>query len=122
MTIHTGPEAAAVKRGGEPMLLGHYLTYQVARSNLCALADATETGRLHDYWDVLDVIDFLHPPDQLAVALPVRGVSRYAMYVAARRAIEDLGRYGLDPVNLLEARHLLDAAWAEDPGAVRAAP
>lgn len=122
MTIHTGPDAATVKRGGEPMLLGHYLTYQVARSNLCALAEATDTGHLHDYWDVLDLIDSLHPPGQLAAALPVHGVSRYAMYAAASHAIEDLSRYGLDPVALLEVRDLLDGAWAEDPGAVRAAP
>ncbi|MFD6177262.1 MULTISPECIES: hypothetical protein [unclassified Isoptericola] len=119
MTIPTGPAEAAVERGGEPMLLGHYLTYQVARSNLCALAEATDAGHLHDYWDVLDLIDSLHPPGQLAVALPVRCISRYAMYTAARQAISNLSGFGLDPVVLLRAGELLDASWAADRGVVR---
>ncbi len=119
MTIHTSPGTTAVDDHREPMLLGHYLTYQTVRSNLCALAEATGPDHLHDYWDVLDLIDSLHEPAQLAVALPVHNISRYAMYDAVSNAIRYLSRYGLDPVVLHQARDLLDATWAADPGTAR---
>lgn len=119
MTVHVHRLEAAVEQAREPMLLGHYLTYQIARSNLCALAETATAGQLHDYWDVLELIDSLHTPMGLAVALPMRGVSRYAMYDAARHAIRHLSRYGLNPVVLRDARDVLDATWADDPGTKR---
>lgn len=119
MTLQTHLPASGADQGGEPMLLGHYLTYQIARTHLCALAETATAEHLHDYWDVLDLIDTLHAPMQIAVARPIRGISRYAMYEAARHAITHLSRYGVDPVVLLEAHGLLDTTWAGDPGATR---
>lgn len=115
MTLQTHPADSDAERCGEPMVLGHYLTYQRARSNLCALAETAIPGRLHDYWDVLEVIDALHRPLQLTPTRPVVGASRYAMYAAAAQAITHLSRYGLDPVRLLEARDLLAATWSTEP-------
>ena len=94
--------------------LDHFLLYEIARTNLVALAGTVPASSLTDYWLVLQVLDSLHDPMCRPSAEPPITYSKPVHYAAARAAITALCVFNLDNRAVLSIRDLLDREWECD--------
>jgi hypothetical protein len=97
------------------MDLGHALTLAKARSFGAALADAAvDDDASAAFESVLIELDWLHGDESPGLDTDELGEDRDALYLAATAAIESLGLFGLDALDLelllvrLEAGRALD--------------
>lgn len=97
------------------MNLEHALTLTQARSFVAALADAAlDDDASAAFERVLIELDWLHNDESPGLDTDGLSNDRDVLYLAATAAIESLGRFGLDPLDLelvlvrLEAARTLD--------------
>lgn len=97
------------------MLLPHALTLAQARSYIAALADQADSiDASSAYEHVLIELDRIHGDE--SPCLDTSGISedRAILLAVASSAVEELERYGVDPLNVELVLAMLDDAYGLD--------
>ncbi|MEP6815651.1 MAG: hypothetical protein ABI873_08890 [Marmoricola sp.] len=97
------------------MLLPHAFTFAQACSYLAALADqASTTDASSAYEHVLIELDRIHGDDCPAINSDGLTQDRAILLTVATSALEELERYGVDPLSVELILAMLDDAYAMD--------
>lgn len=95
------------------MLLPHAFTLAQARSHLAALADQASTiDASSAYEHVLIELDRIHGDDCPAINSDGLTEDRAILLTVATSALEELERYGVDPLSVELILAMLDDAYA----------